>query len=120
MSGVLDRLDAALVDGVGVPPLEVLAQGLVEHLLAPEALQDDRRRHAPLAKTRNAHLVGEMPERVLEIVLDTLCRHLDVEACAVTFEKGCFGPHWSQTVAEHPASSVGRHTACNCPATMDG
>ena len=84
--GLLDRLDAALVDGVGVPPLEVLAKGLVEHLLASEPLQDDRRRHTPLAKTGHTHLMGEVSEGVLEIVLDALRGYLDIEARAVTFE----------------------------------
>ena len=59
-----------------------------------------------------------MPEGVLEIVFDTLCRHLDVEPCEVTFEKGCFGPHWSQTVAEHHRSSVGRHMLCQRAVTI--
>ncbi len=105
--GLLDRLQAADAERVGVPALEVLAEGLVEHLFTSEALEDDLRRHSALAESGHPDLVREMSQRVLEIVLDALRRYLDIEARAVTVEEGGLRPHGSQTVAEAPGSSGG-------------
>ena len=105
--GLLDRLQAADAERVGVPALEVLAEGLVEHLFASEALEDDLRRHSALAESGHPDLVREMSQRVLEIVLDALRRNLDIEARAVTVEEGGLRPHGTQTVAEAPGSSGG-------------
>ena len=105
--GLLDRLQAADAERVGVPALEVLAEGLVEHLFTSEALEDDLRRHSALAESGHPDLVREMSQRVLEIVLDALRRNLDIEARAVTVEEGGLRPHGSQTVAEAPGSSGG-------------
>ena len=60
-------------------------------------------------------LVERWPSVCSMSCADAVGGHLDVEPRAVTFEKGGFRPHGSQTVAEHPASSVGPRASSERP-----
>ena len=80
--GVADRGDARVVDRVHVPAGEPAADGLVEDRLAPEALDDDRRRDLALAKARELHLAPELARLHLERALHLLGSDLGFDAHA--------------------------------------
>ena len=56
---VADGRDAGVVDRLLVPAAERAADGLVEHGLAADALDDDRRRNLALAEARDPHVAPE-------------------------------------------------------------
>ena len=100
MLGLLDRLQAASAIASAYQRGQVLAHRLVEHLLAAEALQHDRRRHLALAEAGVLGAVDEVAERVLEVVLDPLRVEHHLEPRAVAFEQGGRRPHRIRTLAD--------------------
>ena len=76
MSGSPDRSDPGAVDGVDVPLAERAAQRLVEHRLAAQPADDDRRRHLALAEAGDPHLAPELARGLLQPALHLLGGHL--------------------------------------------
>ena len=80
--GLADGRDPGRVDRVDVPAAERAAQRLVEHRLAAEPADHDRRRHLALAKAGDPHLAPELAGGLLDAALDLLGGHLGVDAHA--------------------------------------
>jgi len=80
--GLADRNDPRPVDRVHVPAPERAPKRLVEHRLAPEATDHDRRWDLALAKAGYPHLATQRFCRLLEAALDLLGGHLRVDAYA--------------------------------------
>jgi hypothetical protein len=79
---VADRGDPRVADRVDVPAADRVAHGLVEHGLAPDAADDDRRRDLALAEAGDAHARAELARGALDAALDLVGRHLGVDADA--------------------------------------
>ena len=80
--GLADRRDPGAVDRVRVPAPERAPDGLVEHRLAAEPADHDRRRHLALAKPGHAHLAAELARGLLDAPLDLLGSDLRLDAHA--------------------------------------
>ena len=61
---------------------ERVPDGFVEHGLAPDALQHQRRGHLALAKARQFQLAPELARALLDATLDLAGRHLHLHAHA--------------------------------------
>ena len=72
--------DPGLVDRVRVPGAERASQRLVEHGLAPEPADHDRRRNLALAEARHPHLPAELAGRLLKAALHLLGGDLGLDA----------------------------------------
>ena len=79
---VADGRDARAHDRLLVPLRQRVAHRLLEHRLAPHALDHHRGRHLALPEARELQLATEGGGRALEARLDLLARHLGVEAHA--------------------------------------
>ena len=101
--GVADGMDAGGVDRVEVPAAHRAAHGLVEHALAPDALDHDRRRHLALAKAGHAQVLAELARGGLHAPLDLLGGDLGLHAHARFGQLGDGrldgGGHGSVTIA---------------------
>ena len=78
--GLADRGDPGLVDRVDVPVAQRRPHGLVEHGLAAEAADHDRRRDLALAKARDPHRGPESLGGLLQAALDLVGRDLGRDA----------------------------------------
>ena len=67
---------------------ERVSDGFLEHRLAPDALQHQRRGHLALAKTRQLQLAPELARALLDAALDLAGRHLHLHAHARLGELG--------------------------------
>src|SRR3954447_21128124 len=110
--GIAHRVDARSVDRVEVPAPHRPAHRLVEHALAPDALDDDRRRHLALAKAGHAQVLTELSRRGLHAPLDLRGGDLGLHADA-RFGQLCDGRldgggHGSVTIAGHWRPSARR------------
>ena len=74
--------DAGLGDRVGIPARERVPDGFVEHGLAADALQDQRRGHLALAEARQFQLAPELARALLDAILDLGRRDLHLHAHA--------------------------------------
>ena len=61
---------------------ERVPDGFLEHRLAPDALQHQRRGHLALAKAGQFQLAPELPRALLDAALNLAGRHLDLHAHA--------------------------------------
>ena len=80
--GLADRHDVGGVDGGRVPAGDRLADGLVEHGLAPDALDDHGRRDLALAEAGDAQVAAERPGGDGDALLDLGGGHLGLDADA--------------------------------------
>src|SRR3712207_2628780 len=76
---VAHRRDAGLADRALVPARQRAAHGLVEHGLAADALEHDLRRDLALAEARDLEVAAERLRGGLELALEVLRRHLDLD-----------------------------------------
>ena len=68
----------SLVDGLAVELVEALADGVVEHLAAADALVDDGRRNLALAEAGDVDRLGDVLVRVGDAGLELVGRDRDV------------------------------------------
>ncbi len=96
--GIPDGDDAGALDRVGVPAGEGVADGFLEHRLAADALDHQRRRHLAAAKTWELELAPELARLLLEATLDLPGGNLDLQAHTRVPELGDGGLHgcWHQ------------------------
>src|SRR5436309_2606296 len=88
---IADGHDPGGLDRVGVPARERLAHGFLEHHLAADALDDERRGHLPATKAGQLQLTPELLRLLGEAPLELACRDLDLETHARIPELGDFG-----------------------------
>ena len=72
---------------------ERAAHCLVEHRLAPEASDHDRRRDLPLAEAGDPHRAPELPGGLVDPALDFVGRHLGLHAHPRLGQLGDVGLH---------------------------
>ena len=77
-----DRDDRGGVDRGRVPGADRVAHRLVEHGLAADALDDDRRRRLAGAEAGHAHVAAERARGLRDALLDLLGGHLGLDAHA--------------------------------------
>ena len=80
--GVADRRDAGVLDRLLVPAGERAAHGLVEHGLAPDALDHDLRRDLALAEAGDLQLLADLAGGALHLALERGALDLDLQAHA--------------------------------------
>ena len=107
---VADGHDPGGLDRVGVPARERVAHGLLEHRLAPDALDHQRRGHLAAAEARELQLAPELARLALEAPLELAGGHLHLQAHARVAElgDGCLhgdghARHDTVPPREHPA-----------------
>src|SRR4051794_295468 len=77
-----DGNDLGRTDGGRVPHGDRVTHGLVEHGLAPDALDDHRRRDLAGPEARDPHAAAELTRRLVDALLDLRGRHLGLDADA--------------------------------------
>ena len=85
---VAHRHDAGALDRVGVPAGERVAHCLLEHDLAADPLDDQRRGHLPAAKAGQLQLTPQLLRLALQPALHLARRHLHLQAHARVPELG--------------------------------
>ena len=122
--GLADRDDRGGVDRGRVPGADRVAHGLVEHGLAADALDHDRRGRLAGAEAGDAHVAAERARRLGDALLDLLGRHLRLDAHARLGQLGdgrgdggCGHgrPSRYRRVRAHPARGVARHRSARPP-----
>jgi hypothetical protein len=83
---LVESLDGRGAAGTAPPAVDVRAQCLIGDCLLAQALADHRDGRLALAKAGNAHVLGEIAERVLECVVDVVRVDLDAELDLVVLE----------------------------------
>ena len=86
--GVPDRHDPGALDRVGIPAGERLADGLLEHRLAPHPLDHHRRGDLPAAEARELEVASELSGGSLQALLDLVGRHLHLDPHARVAQLG--------------------------------
>src|SRR5215213_395026 len=77
-----DRHDLCLAERIGVPRADRAANRLVEHVLAPDAADEDRRRDFALAEAGHTRVARESSRGLREALLDLGSGDLGVDADA--------------------------------------
>ncbi len=86
--GIADGHDPGALDRVGVPARERVADGFLEHGLAPDALDHQRRGHLPAAKAGELQLAPELARLALQPALHLAGGNLHLQAHARVAELG--------------------------------
>ena len=104
--GLADGVDAGRVERLDVPAPERAAHGLVEHVLAPDALDDHRRRDLALAKAGHLQLAPQAPRGVLDAALDLVGGDLGLHAHARLGQLGDGGLHVWHLASDDTVNAV--------------
>ena len=75
--GAAERADLLVLDRLAVELVEAVADRVVEHLFAPDALVDQLRRHLALAESGDVHGLGDVAVRVVDAGLQLVRRDCD-------------------------------------------
>ena len=112
-----DRDDVGVVDRGGVPAAQRVADGLVEHRLAADALEDHGRRRLAGAEAGHAQVAGELARGLLDALLDLGGGHLRLDAHARLGELGDGGGDGGGPCERPPLYKGRRHAL---PASSPG